>query len=289
MPAVIVGAASLWSGLGAVAAAGGWASLGAGLTGAAGWAGFGEALAVGASVVGGAASTLGAITGDKKLQNDGMMVGAIGGLGTLAMGTDALSANAAKTVASDAATKAATASSMDVTGKAGTTDFTNIDPVTGQVKMNTGGAQAPTFGQQPIGAAPQTPSTGVAGAVNPEVASLTAKYDKLIADNSRNNLIAQTVGGIGQGYQAKATADAAQARLDEEKRRYDQEYANRNNIGQLSIPKPVLPKLYQPNGMLQSTAPTTVMQPNIVLSNGAQGQQPLPQTVNPATLPKRTI
>lgn len=197
MPAVVIGAVSIWSGVGAMGAAAAWS---------------GAAWAAGASIVGGAAMAFGGATGNKKLTNAGMVVAGLGGLATMAGNAGAFGANFA--------------------GNAG--------EVAAGSELLAGGTPAPGGSVINPPADVTVQSLSDTSGMSKEMLAMQ-KYQDTANSIMKTNMIAQTVGGVGQAYsgwaQGKAQKEAEDARLAEQKRLTERDYANRNNITGLKIPR----------------------------------------------------
>lgn len=210
MPAVVVGAASMWSGVTAWAGASTmWATV-----------------AAGAEIVGGAMSLWGAATGNEKLAKNGMVIGGLGGLGSMAI--ESFGANAAK-----AGAEAVKTAAPGVVAEA-------VTPVDAALGATSGTIPAPAVGTATTG------TTNIAATTQ----ELTAKYDALTKEMMKQNTRSQVIAGLGQGAQAYMEDKTKRDMMDEEKRRYERNYANRSNVG-LKLPQVTMPKLglIQPKGV----------------------------------------
>jgi len=222
MPAVVVGAASIWGGITAWGVAGSAVAY----------------VAAGAMVVGGAMSVYGGATGNEKLANDGMMIGAVGSLGTMAFGGTA-----------SAAAEGAMGSALP------------------------GG----TSGVAPT-AATTTPTTagGLGGASSVDVATeLTKKYadaTKSLMEMQQQNTLMQTASGAITGYYQNEAA-SEQNKLMQDKINYERAQSERrtknlNPMSPIKVPHIALPNF---SGLISGVAPDQRPTNNQTLTNRYTG------------------
>jgi len=195
----------------AVAGAAIYASGGLLAAGATGWLG----LAAGATLVGGAATALGTLNGDKKLAETGGYLMLAGGLGQMAVGKMAAtgadaagnaadSASAAQPVTEQAAQVASSPPAIPSAGPL------KIDPSSSVIPDNTQLLSAQRSGNIGLINRPQV--------IGADTAATTGPMDWIKNNPTSAMMIGQTVSGLATGL---ATSDAAaqaaeQARLDRE-------------------------------------------------------------------------
>lgn len=175
----------------------------------------------GVMAVGGAVSLVGTLTGDKKLESDGMMVGTIGSLGM----------NFAGAGAKEAAAGTATETGADLTATGTTPGAPST--LTGEA-INSG-----------LGTGTSTASTAQS---TQEVAALMTKFDAL--EKAQNmNMMGNVAQGLSTAYSSNRQATMLQEQ--EDKRRADQlaliEERRRNmDLTGLKINTPNMPQILKP-------------------------------------------
>jgi hypothetical protein len=204
-------------------------------------------VAAGAMIAGGAMTVIGAATGNKDLQNTGMIISAAGGLGTVAANAagaaEGANAGAASGAADSAggATYAGQGNADTVFGEAGTPAVLNVSPAS-------------------------TAST--ASAV--DATSVSAKIDALKKSQEamqKYSLISGSLQGAGTAYsgwaQQQAQKEATQKQIDFER----ESAARANSVGKVENLKPA-GLLAVGGGLPAPSATTTAVKPPTILQVG---------------------
>lgn len=225
MPVILVGAAYMATGATAFSFAAGWTIAN---------------VAAAAAFIGGAMTIIGETTNNEKLKKNGMILGAVGSLG-VAMTGPAPGSIAADKAAESAATEAAKNTATTSTGQTGLVQGSSVDGLSATATPAGQGMTMPATSN----ATGLSGGTNIAGAANTDMAAMFARSDAAMQKIASQNLIAQTVGGVAQGYsnyeQAKSLKETEQAKLDELKRLNEREYSNRNTLSGAVIQKASIP------------------------------------------------
>lgn len=203
-------------------------------------------VSAGAMIAGGAITLVGAASGNKELQNDGMMIGAVGSLGTaasaIAAAPDAVgsAAPSAAEGGEQTATTAAGQTTADA-AKAAASDASNVNLTSSPANT-------------PAQTAPASQPSGLSAADNTKLDAIRTSQEAM----QKYSMTSGILQGAGNAYSGWATAAAAKEN-QQRQLAFNQGLADRaNSVGTVGI---------QPTGLLavgnNSTNPPLTQTPTI--------------------------